>query len=851
MTDELLRFDRFEIGLAERALRVGGRPVEVGARAFDLLVALAQRRERIVSRQELLDLVWPGVVVEEHNITAQISSLRKLIGPDAIATIPGRGYRFTGVPEGTSTACPAPPVARAAARTRLPSQLTPLIGRTDDLPELAALVGRERLVTVVGAGGIGKTLLAQHVVVGAQNELPHGACWIELAGISDGAQLPLRIADALNVRLGADAPLAGLSASLASLSMLIALDNAEHLLADVGRTAAAMLDAAPGLRILVTSQAPLRATGERIFRVRPLGVPEGPLPAALALAFGAVTLFAERARRADARYVFTDADAMLAIELCRQLDGLPLAIELAAARAPLLGVRQLLASLQHRLQVLTRNPDAAAPARQQTLRAALEWSLSFLDEREATVFRRLGVFVDSAPLDLIRHVVADEQGPLDGWAVVDALGMLADRSIVAVFDHDGSTRYRLLESPRLVALERLDAAGERDQLQRRHARCVAAMFDAAREESFSGRVGFQALAHRLLADAGNARAAIAWARSANEPDTVVAVAVMLFSALPRWSHLERMELGDLCEALADRVVSPQLRLRALGTAIRPMFHASQEQSLAVAARALALARELDRDTDDRWPLYEALSEWICAAAVVTRPARDAVYAALDEMQLIEHPRWPPQRLMKGAGARRLARAAFVDAEQPAEQLELTRRWFAIAEAAGVDTTPAIGMLIDAELEAGHVDAGVHLGERMLERLGAGRDEWSRMMVRLNLANAYLLRDDTRRARTLLQAAWPVAVRFQMRAWATDAPALLAAIERRWRTAAVLAGYADAAFTARGLLRHPIEAASRERCGALTSAALGEVDFTRLHRIGQGLADEQFPSLAFASDDAWR
>jgi len=322
--DEPLRFGRIEIRPAERVLRLDGQSVAVGARAFDLLLALAQRREHLVTKQELLDLVWPGVVVEEHNITAQISTLRKLLGPHVIATVPGRGYRFTALPAESAGRTvdalgAAGPVASAATapamvQTHLPHQLTPLLGREDDLSALAALLQRYRLVTVAGAGGMGKTLLAQHLLSSRGSDYADGVCWIELASVSDPAALPLRIAEALGVRPGVGEPLAGLCAAVSQLTVLVALDNAEHLLADVARTAAALLEAAPGLRLIVTSQAPLQLAAERVYRVGPLAVPQGPLPAALAQTFSAVALFVERARGADARFALNDDSAPAAIE---------------------------------------------------------------------------------------------------------------------------------------------------------------------------------------------------------------------------------------------------------------------------------------------------------------------------------------------------------------------------------------------------------------------------------------------------------------------------------------------------------------------------------------------------------
>jgi len=862
--DEVLRFAHFDIHPTERALRLGGQSVAVGARAFDLLLALARRRERLVTKHELLDLVWPGVVVEEHNIATQISSLRKLLGPQVIATVPGRGYRFTARPAegGRTPVAPVAPLvaptaaASAAVQSHLPHHLTPLLGREDDLAALAGLLQRYRLVTVVGAGGMGKSLLAQHLLSRRGADYSQGVCWVELASVHDAAALPPRVAEALGVRPGAGAPLAGLCAAVSSLKMLVALDNAEHLLDDVAHLAAALLEAAPGLRLLVTSQAPLRLAAEQVYRVGPLAVPHGPLPAGMAQTFSAVALFAERARGADARFVLSDAGAPDAIELCRHLDGLPLAIELAAARAPLLGVQRLAASMRDRLNVLTRNRDAAAPERQQTLRAALEWSCGWLDERERTVFRRLGVMADSASLAFIQQVVADEEGPLDAWAVLDALGTLVDRSLVAVLLADdeqassesGEPRYRLLESPRLFAIEQLRAVGEEAALRRRHAAALAANFDAAWDERWSGSIGALRWAVGIRRDANNARDAIAWARAAGEPATAVTLAATLYQALPRAAHPERMALADLCEALAEQV-APLLRLRAWTVAVRPMMHRQQQESLAVAGKAVALARELDREASDRWPLYSALAEWTCAASVVECPSVDAVAGALDELARLEDPRWPPQRLGWGLQAMRLANAVRSGPERAARQLQLTRRVVSCLEAEGQDTAPFMGTLIDAELQCGHLQAAIEFGERTLETLAGTRDEYSRLMVRVNLSLAYLAIDDTGRARALLQAVWPVAFQFGIHALCSDSPALLAALEGRLRTAARLAGYAEAAFAARHLIRHPLEVGIRERTHALARAALGDASFERLLAEGRLLRDEQIAEMAFAADDA--
>jgi hypothetical protein len=451
-------------------------------------------------------------------------------------------------------------------------------------------------------------------------------------------------------------------------------------------------------------------------------------------------------------------------------------------------------------------------------------------------------------------VVADDEGALDGWAVLDALGILVDRSLVAVIsEHDddsGEPRYRLLDSPRAFALERLRAADEETTLRRRHAAALAAAFDAAWEERWSGGRGVQAWARRLRPAADDAREAIAWARATGEHAWIVAIAATLFYVLPRSSHPERMALADLCESLADHAALPAaLRLRASTVAVRPIFHPHQQRSLAVAGKAVELGRALHRETGERWPLYSALAEWICAASVVARPAVDALRDARAEMSALEDPQWPAIRQLSGAGAQRLANLVVPCAgEQPTEQLRLTRRFVALLEAAGQETAPIMGTLIDAELECGHFDAAIRLGERMLEQLAATRDEYSRLMVRMNLAEAYLLLGDAERARPLVQAGWPVALQYNMHALASDATALLAALEGRPRAAALLAGYAHATYAARDLLRHPIEVACRQRAHALARDALGDAAFDRLRAEGRQLRDAQIAALAFAGDD---
>ena len=266
----------------ERQLLVDGAPASVGARAFDVLVALIERRDRLVTKSELLDLVWPGLVVEENNLQVQISSLRKLLGPRAIATIPGRGYRFaaaiSGQPRpgarssGDTVAARVEPRPPATPRTNLPGELPELFGRSEELQAVSALLAAHRLVTVVGAGGIGKSRLAQAAAHASLDRWPHGAWMVELAGLSDTALLPSTVAGALDIKLeGSGSPTEQLVAALVPRTLLLVLDNCEHLLDAVSQLVAAVLRATPNVTLLTTSQEPLRVADEQQFRLAAAG----------------------------------------------------------------------------------------------------------------------------------------------------------------------------------------------------------------------------------------------------------------------------------------------------------------------------------------------------------------------------------------------------------------------------------------------------------------------------------------------------------------------------------------------------------------------------------------------------
>ncbi len=541
-----LIFGRFELRPAQRLLLVDGTPASLGARALDLLCALVARRERVVQKDELLDVVWPGVVVEENNLQVHVSTLRKILGADAIATIPGRGYRFTAViddhdrhEELDAGAARAPePGAVDASPLHFPQ----LVGRDDELRALGAMLREHAIVTIAGAGGMGKTVLARVAADAAREHFRDGVWFIELAAIQDSEALPGAVARALRISQAAPGTeLKQIASVLASQSLLLVLDNCEHLVGAVGRLVATMTGCVPGLRVLSTSQELLNIDGEVVFRLDPLSIPDDGEIIGIEH-FSAVRLFAERARRVESRFALASANAPIVAEICRRLDGVPLAIELAAARVHLLGVHELLNRLTDRFRLLTGGSRTAMP-RHQTLAATMAWSHALLSAEEQRVLRRLSVFRGGFSLGLVQTVAADDA--LNEWEVLDALSGLVDKSLV-VADPGDPPRYRLLESTRAYALDRLAEHDESDATQRRHAAAVRTLFALVDEACFGedGKLSVADYMRRLIPELDNLRVAFAWAM-VHDFETAIAL-VGTSGYLCRW-------LGLSCEGL-DRIL---------------------------------------------------------------------------------------------------------------------------------------------------------------------------------------------------------------------------------------------------------------------------------------------------------
>ena len=434
----------------------------------------------------------------------------------------------------------------ASRQSNLPHALTSFIGREQEMGEIGRLLARTRLMTLTGAGGSGKTRLALQAAEALSEAFADGVCLVELAAVSDPSLVSQTIATALNVHEAADAPLPdGLLEALRSKHMLLVLDNCEHLVEACASLTHTLLQACPRLHMLVTSRQALGFMGEVAWRVPSLSVPDlERLPPFEQLPlYDAVRLFTERASASRPDFLLTAENAAAVIQICRRLDGMPLAIELAAVRVKMLSVEQIAARLDDALALLVTG-NRMAQRRQQTLRATYEWSYALLSEQERMLFRRLSVFAGGWTLEAAQQVCAEpplhtpatQEDGVAAFNVFDLLAQLVDKSLVIVAEskvqgEGGQARYALLETLRQYGAEQLAVAGETVVMRKRHLECYLTMAEAAESELRGPKQG--AWIERLEMEHDNLRAALSWANKngAKEEELRLAGALWLFCSL--------------------------------------------------------------------------------------------------------------------------------------------------------------------------------------------------------------------------------------------------------------------------------------------------------------------------------
>lgn len=796
-------FGPFRLVPAERQLERDGVPVRIGGRALDALIVLIEHAGETVTKRELMARVWPDVMVEDGSLRFCMTALRKALGDGQagsryVVNVPGHGYSFVA------------PVIRSKAgtarlaelpRNNLPGRLIPMIGREEDSRAIAAELMVHRFVTIVGAGGVGKTRLAIELGWDLLARFPDGAWLIDLAPLAHPAAVISATAKVLGVMLrDADGAIDAIVAAIGKRQLLLIFDNCEHLLGAAAALIDVLIDRVPALSVLATSQEVLHSRSEQVYHLNPLALP--PSGATEIASYGAVMLFVTRARALDRRFALGGGNAAGVTEICRRLDGIPLALEMAAARLVLLGIEGLRQGLDERLRMLKLGVPLVE-ARHQTLRNLVEWSHGLLEAGDQHVFRRLAVFAGSFSLDAAIAVAGES--PADRWDILDALGRLIDKSMLTV-DGGEAPRYRLLETLRLFAWERLSASGEAAAIEERHAQYFANLFDITQEawEATDETAWLQHASPEL----DNIRAALDWALL--EPPHARIAAALACGTVILWNNLG---LRADARRYADRAIDLIDQDTPLGTAALLLKRAShiwgnidRPQALVLAERSVALYQQLGDDFG-RASVLGSVGGFLS----LTGRVDEAKAALVEAYEILSKDQYSEHRYKKSLNhvIDHLGVLSVI-----MDELAEARQWFttSLDFARGQNDPSRMGaaLLNLAEVEAalGALDRAIEYGDEAVTYIRKTKNQDKLGMALSNLMAYLVVQDRPSEARPIAAEALSV---LRERGASTlilrnclEKCALLGALEGRYEAASRLIGFVDRSFADTGQTRETTE-----------------------------------------------
>ena len=604
--DSAIAFGPFRLFPKSRLIEKDGAALHLGGRALDILIFLAERAGEVVDKRELMRRVWADVNVDEGSLRFHITTLRKALGEAGegsryVVNVPGRGYCFAApllqaAPSEHRASLPA------ALPHALPSPLAKMIGRDDAVERISAELAQHRFVTIVGPGGIGKTSVALAVAHRELKAFDGRVSFVDFGALTDARLVPGTLAAALGLTVNSDDPMPGLLTFLRSQRLLLVFDSCEHILDELAPLAERIVQEAPELHILATSRESFRTEGERVHRLFPLDCPpqrEG-LGIADILAYPASQLFVERIAESLSEFELSEEDAPLVAEICRRLDGIALAIELAAGRVNAYGIAGTASLLDSRFSLLWRGRRTAIP-RHQTLSAALAWSYDLLPPAESATLRGLSVFVGPFTLEAAL-AVASSQGISESEAV-ETISNLLSKSLIATSPAERRLRYRLLDTTRAFAADKLVENGEAARAARAHAEYFRdALRDiAVKSTGMQSAGGFLPHADYLP----NVRAALTWSFSDDGDRTIgvdlAASAAQFFLELTLLTECNRWTRQALASLDTNAIdIRQEMTLQAaLGVSV--MFTQGNTEAVQSAfTRSLQLARELE---DLHWQLW--------------------------------------------------------------------------------------------------------------------------------------------------------------------------------------------------------------------------------------------------------
>jgi predicted ATPase/DNA-binding winged helix-turn-helix (wHTH) protein len=823
----------FRLDLRAKVVTHDGKPVALGARAVVVLATLVEKANEHVTKAAILDAAWPGLVVEEGNLAVQISAIRKVLarapgGERWVETLARRGYRFVG---------PVVPIPEddAAARGNLPQPLTTFIGREAARESLRALLGTMRLLTIVGTGGIGKTRLALQVAEDRAGAYRDGVWFVDFAPLADAALVPSAIAQAMGLVETPGRPLLqSLCAQLSQRELLIVLDNCEHVLDGAAFASDTLLRNCGRLTILATSREPLHVNGEQAYPLETLTLPADAADVEAVLRSEAGSLFVDRLRRQQPRFKLTAEAAPLVARLCVRLDGIPLALELAAARARSLSLEQIHERLDDRFRLLTGGARTAL-ARQKTLLATLDWSHELLGEEERILLRRCAVFAGGFTIEAAQ-AVAGEPAP-SAVPVADVLASLASRSLVGVRMSSGAARYGMLETTRAYALEHLEASGESGFVRRRHALHYR---DAMRRssEDFLRMPDTQWRAATVV-ELDNVRAALDWAL-AQEDDEGIAVALAGASG-PLWFTLSLIAEG--IERLSDALTrEPRSDSDADRARLWLWYGALAEGETAESRAAVERAVGHYRALGEPLGLGVALSQ--LGRVLATMGQHEAAEAALADSHAQLQAGSTPKAMGLYWGNLGYLRRCQGDAAAGRACYE---KAVELHRAAGAQYAEAatIGSLADVAWSQGDLRASVdafRLNIGLFKRLANPRSR-AMAFALSNLSGVLTELGELPEALVVAREAIPLMCENGFAWLAMDHFALRAALAGDLPKGARLGAFADAAYRKRNAKRQVNEARAFARLERLLAEKLAAKELRELQREGEQLDEEAACKLA--------
>ncbi|WGD50310.1 winged helix-turn-helix domain-containing protein [Bradyrhizobium sp. CB1650] len=597
-----LKFGPFSLSVAERQLRKGDHSIPLGSRALDVLIKLTERPGEVVTNKELVARVWPDVVVEEANLRVQIAALRKALGDGIdnaryISNVPGRGYCFVAtIAQGVTREALPPHLATNVTNQmqKLPPLLTRMVGRDETVRALLSQMTARRFVSIVGPGGVGKTTVAVAVGHALLDAFQGAVVFVDLGALTDPRLVATAVASSLGVTTSSQDPMLGLLGFLRDRRTLLILDSCEHLIDAAAQLGERVVNETPQAHILATSREALRAEGEHVHLLYPLDTPpyRPGLSADEALQYPAVQLFMDRAFAAGHYSELSDTDALDVASICRRLDGIALAIELAASRVGNLGINGTAELLDNRFGGVWNGRRTALP-RHQTLNSMLDWSYNLLSDLERLVLCRLSIFVGEFTITAARDVATEAE--FEDAHVMQAVTDLVAKSLISTKSGQKSTNYRLLDTTRAYALAKLADRGEADRIARRHAETFCRYLNDDRNLQ-SGNV--DEVLVKYAWQIGNVRAALDWALSARGDRAIgVELAACAAPLLIGMSLLD--ECANYCQcalAMID-VTSGDARLEMIlqqALALSSMFTKGNGNEVRAAIdRGLQLAENLN------------------------------------------------------------------------------------------------------------------------------------------------------------------------------------------------------------------------------------------------------------------